>query len=280
MNKQTMTAAVFHQPDDIRIESVPIPAIADDEMLLTVRAAAICGTDVRIIKGKKTRGVRLNSILGHEMSGELVQVGAAVRGYKTGERVIVAPVIACGTCYYCRHDLPNVCANRTAFGYEYDGGFARYMRIPAAAIAAGNVIPLPESISFEEGCVVEPFACCVRSHRRMSQAPDEKVLIVGAGPIGLMHMKLLQIEGAGRIIVSDPNPDRRACAAQMGAQRVLDPLSMALQDVINEETDGIGVDKVILASSLPRIVPELMRYLRKDGQLCLFAGLGEKVDQF
>ena len=280
MSNKKMTAAVFHQPEDIRIETVLIPEITENEMLLAVRAAAICGTDVRIIKGRKTRGVRPQSIIGHEISGELVQVGTKVKGFKRGDRVIVAPVIACGQCYYCKNGMPNVCLNRTAFGYEYDGGFAQYMRIPARAIAAGNVIHLPPSISFEEGCVIEPLSCCVRSHRIMSQQPAEKVLIVGAGPIGLMHLKLLRLAGAGRIMVSEPNQQRRAFAQKMGADRVIDPLAANLMDLINEETEGLGVDKVILASSLPHIVPELMRTLRKGGQLCLFAGLGERVDQF
>ena len=280
MQNELMTAAVFHQPENIVIGKVPVPQLSKDEVLVSVRAAAICGTDIRIYLGKKTKGVRLPSILGHEISGEIVETGTSIQGYKAGDRVIIAPVIACGQCYYCKHGLSNVCTNRTAFGYEYDGGFAEYIKLPYQAIQAGNLIHLPENISYEEGCIIEPLSCCIRSHRKMPIDIDEKVLVVGAGPIGLMHVKLLKRIGVNLIVVSEPNTERRILAQETGADIVVNPLETDLENMIKKETNGLGIDKIIVATSVPKVIHELMHCLRKGGQICLFAGMGAKVEQF
>lgn len=268
-----MLAAVFEGVEKVALRQVPVPAIRANELLLRVKAATICGTDLKIVAGKKTKGVRIPSILGHEIAGEIVDRGANVDAWKCDASVTVAPVIACGNCIYCCNDLGNLCANRSALGYEFDGGFAEYLRVPAAAIKAGNVFALPTGLSCESAALSEPLSCCVNGQENMGGVqPGDTLLIVGAGPIGIMHLRLAKAVEGTRVIVSEPMPARRRLATGNGADLVHDPGDADLYERIMDETAGVGVDKVILAVGLTTIVNDLLRLVRKDGAINLFAG--------
>ncbi|MDE2855178.1 MAG: zinc-dependent dehydrogenase [Chloroflexota bacterium] len=268
-----MRAAVFAGVGDISIRDAPIPALDAGDLLLRVRAATICGTDLRICAGLKTRGVRAPSILGHEFAGDIAAVGAGLSGWRVGQAVTAAPVIACGACYYCQADLGNLCANRTALGYEYDGAFAQYIRLPAAALRAGNVFELPETVSCEAAALAEPLSCCLNGQQNLGGIqPGDRVLIIGAGPIGVMHLQLAKAAPGTRVIVSDPSDHRRKLAGQNGADLAINPLVDDLGAAVLDLTAGIGVDKVIMAVGVPEILPELIRLTRKNGALNLFAG--------
>ena len=250
-----------------------MPALVPDDMLIRVRAATICGTDLRIHAGLKTRGVRIPSILGHEFAGDITAVGAGVCGWRAGQAVTVAPVIACGQCAYCKADLGNLCENRSALAYEYDGAFAQYIRVPGAAIRAGNVFALPKGVSYIAAAVAEPLSCCINGIENMGgiQAGDT-VLIVGGGAIGMMHLQLAKATPETRVIVSEPSAARRRHALSNGADSVINPLETELRAAIMTETGGFGVDKVIVAVGLPQIVPELIGLTRSNGAINLFAG--------
>ncbi len=267
-----MRAAVFAGVGDISLRQAPLPALGRDDMLVRVRAATICGTDLRIYAGLKTRGVRAPSILGHEFAGDIELVGAGVSGWRVGQAVTVAPVIACGLCAYCESNLDNLCANRRALAYEYDGAFAQYIRIPAAAIRAGNVFALPIGVSYAAAAIAEPLSCCINGIENMGgiQAGDT-VLIVGGGAIGMMHLQLAKA-AAARVIVSEPSAARRQHALANGADAVINPLETDVYRAIMAETAGIGVDKAIMAVGAPEIVPELIGLTRSNGAINLFAG--------
>ena len=272
-----MRAVVLEGPNQFVVKEVAKPTINQDEMLLKMERAAICGTDIRILEGKKTKDVRYPSIIGHEMSGTIVEVGENVEGFKVGDRVAVANVIPCGCCPMCRRGMENVCMNRKAIGYEFDGGFAEYVRLPEIAIKSGNIVKIPEHVSFAEGAIIEPLSCCLRGQRNVNLKFNDNVLIVGAGPIGLMHVLLAKAAGARRVIVSELNAYRRQKALDCGADIVLDPNTDDLAAVVAQETGGIGMDIIIMAIGVPALVTPTLKLARKGGTVSLFAGFAKGV---
>ncbi|OXS74202.1 zinc-dependent dehydrogenase [Domibacillus enclensis] len=272
-----MKAAVFYGPNNIKLEEIETPTINEDEILLKVNTSAVCGTDVRIFEGKKTKGIRTPSVIGHELVGTIEKIGHEIKDFKTGDRVGVMPVIPCRKCHYCMNDMENVCQNRTAIGYEFDGGFAEYVRIPKAAIESGNLVKIPDHVSFEEAVVTEPLACCLNGQRKASVKLGDVVVIVGGGPIGLMHVQLSKIAGARKVILSEPIDHRRERAIEAGATMTVDPVNEDLQEIVLQETDGLGADVVILAIGVPNIVNSSAKLLKKGGTLNLFAGFTNGV---
>ena len=267
-----MKAAVLQAPNVLRLTEMAIPEAAPGELVLRVRAATVCGTDLRILSGRKTKGVRFPSVIGHEFAGDVVQAGAGVTQFKVGDRVCMDPVIPCRACAYCKSGRENVCVNRQAMGYEFDGAFAEYIRIPAIALASGNVFHLPEGMDFEAAALAEPLACCINGQRNAQVAMGDSVVILGAGPIGLMHAALARAAGARQVIVSEPNAARREAAAQRGVDHVCDPSAGPIGDVIRSRTDGLGADVVILAIGVPQVVNEALTLVRRGGRVNLFAG--------
>lgn len=252
------------------------PRIKNNEVCLKVKAAAICGTDLRIYKGEKTRGIRKPSIIGHEFSGEVVEIGSEIKNIKIGDRLGINPVISCGKCYCCLNGLENICINRKAIGYEFDGAFAEYIRIPAIAIKSGNVFKLPDGISFLEAALLEPLSCCINGQNKCKLKKNMDVLVVGAGPIGLIHLQLTKIAGA-RVFVSEPNDKRRKIAESLGADILIDPQKEDLYKIVLANTNNQGVDAVIMAIGLNQMVNDLLDLIKKGGVFNLFAGFQKKV---
>ena len=269
-----MKAVVLAGPNQFETKFIEKPVIDADEILLKMKKAAICGTDIRILEGKKTKDVRYPSVIGHEMSGIIEELGANVLGYEVGDRIAIANVIPCGNCSSCLSGRENACLNRTAIGYQYDGGFAEYVKIPKTCIQAGNVVKIPESVSFTAGALIEPLACCIRGLKNVGTGFNDTVLVVGAGPIGLMHIQLSKISGASKVIVSEPNAFRRQKAEVLGADVIVNPISENLEEIIMKETNGLGVDRIILAIGVPSVVNSTIKLCKKGGTVCMFAGFG------
>jgi len=265
-------AGVLNRVDELVYVELDTPVIDDSELLVKVQAASICGTDLRIYHGKKTKGIRYPSVIGHEFAGEVVQTGSSVVGFAVGDHVCVDPVLPCGGCFYCLNGMENVCQNRVAIGYEYDGCFAEFVRIPAKFITQGNMQKLPKDMTFTAGALAEPLSCVINGQRKLNITIGDTVVIMGAGPIGIMHMMVAKASGASTVIVSEPNAMRRKSVAEFGADVTVDPISESLQAVVEAHTNGLGADVVILAIGNPRIVNDALSIARKGGRISLFAG--------
>ncbi len=280
-----MKAVVLHgpdgYPDNYEVTEIEKPVCGEAEILLRMKAAALCGTDKRIFTGAKTKGVRPDSVVGHEFCGIIEEVGSRVKGYAPGEKVAVANVIPCGHCSACLSGRENACLQRKAIGYEFNGGFEEYILIPQICIESGNVVKLPEHVSFAAGALIEPLACCIRGLRNTGTTFGDTVLIVGAGPIGLMHLQLSLAAGAKRVIVSEPDASKRALASKLGACRAVDPASEDLTKAVLEETAGEGADRAVMAIGVNALVDEVFRLTKRGGTVCLFAGFPKgKMSEF
>jgi len=266
-----MRAGVYRGKGQVVVESVPIPEIGEGELLFRVAACGICGTDIKKIHHGF---VPPPQILGHELAGTVVKVGAGVSKFKPGDRVVSFHHIPCGACFYCERKLFSQCAGykKTGLTAGFDpngGGFAEYVRAMPWIVERG-MIALPADVSFEEATFVEPVNTCLKAVRKARIAPGEQVLVIGQGPIGMLLMILAKYEGA-EVYASDPMPGRRAASLQFGAKEVFDPSVGNLQHEIRRRTGGRGADAVLLAVPNPSLVPEALALARPGGRVLLFA---------
>jgi L-iditol 2-dehydrogenase len=269
-----MWAAVYHGPRDLRVEEVPVPKIGTGEILLKVDSASVCGTDLRIYHGghrKFPPGTQ--RIPGHEVVGTIAEIGPGISGYTVGQRIFAAPNMGCGHCRQCITGNNNRCADYQAFGVTLNGGFAEYMHIPAQAMQQGNLMPVNPGIDPAEAALIEPFACVLRGQDALQIRPGDVVLIMGAGPIGIMHAKLARLSGAVRILVSDPNPARARQAEQLGADRGINPAVEDLSGLIEQETGGQGADVIIVAAPSHAAQESAVDLAAIGGRINFFGGL-------
>ena len=255
--------------DDLRTVELPLPTIGAGEALVRVRAALICGTDVRMFKnGAKV----LPLTLGHELAGEIEEVGRDVRAYKAGMRVAVAPNYGCGVCDQCVAGQTQNCPDLRALGIHDDGGFAEYVRVPALAVAQGNISPIDEALGFAEAAIAEPLSCVYNSFERAHFKPGESVIVLGAGPVGLLHAKLYKLAGAGLVMMSDVNADRLAACVADEPSFVAVPSEGAKERVM-ELTGGAGADLVITAASVAAVQQLSFDLVALNGRVIFFGGL-------
>jgi L-iditol 2-dehydrogenase len=274
LDREQMLAAVYHGPNDLRVEEVAIPKIGAGEILVKVLSASICGTDLRIFHGNhrmyQPGTVR---IPGHEVVGTIAEVGSGIHNYSIGQWVFCAPNTGCGHCDQCVTGNSNLCKHYDAIGVTSDGGFAEFVRIPANSVHQGNVIPVSEAVDPAVAALMEPFACVLRGQNAVHIKPGEVVLVIGAGPIGVMHTKLAKARGAGCVIVSEPIPDRAAQVLRMGADRVVNPASEDLQSVLKEESRGRGADVIIVAAPVHAAQENSLELAAIGGRINFFGGL-------
>ena len=271
-----MLAAVFDGPGALEVREVETPAAGPGEVLVKVGANTVCGTDLRVLRGEKTTGISPPAIIGHEVAGHVAEVGEEVGGFEVGVPVVITPMIPCLRCFYCRRGMENVCENVKAVGYQIPGGFGEYMKAPAEAIAAGCLFAARGDLPPEQLALVEPLSACVYGQHRSPVGIGDVVLILGAGPIGLFHLQLALLAGAGTVIVSQRSEARRSMASEFGAHVVVDPTSEDLSEVVAEHTGGRGADVVIVCIGVPQLVGDALRLARKGGRVNLFAGLAGK----
>lgn len=269
----TMKAAQLYGKEDLRIVDITKPQISADEVLLKIKASAICGTDVRMLKnGHKAASESTPLTLGHEIAGEIAEVGANIKAYKPGDRVAVAPNLGCGVCDLCVSGNTHMCRDSEALGVTIPGAFAEYMVIPAEAVRQGNICIIGDNTSFEEAALAEPFSCVYNAFELYGVNPGDSVVIIGAGPIGLMHAKLAKMAGAGKVIINDLNTDRLAeCKA-------LDPWYITMdgnnfEENLMKETGGRGADVVITACPAAAAQQAALRIAAIFGRINFFGGL-------
>ncbi len=267
-----MKAIYYHSPGRITVEDVEKPRMEAGGLLLKVKAAAICGTDLRIYKNghfKIKAGEK--RVLGHEVAGEIVGSGASA--YPVGVRVAIAPNIGCGVCPMCIAGQNQLCPDYEAFGISLDGGFQEYMSVPESAVARGNVAILPQAMSYAEAVLAEPLSCTYNAYESVNTRPGDTVLIIGAGPIGSCHVMLQRLAGAGKIIVADILENRLAEIKKFGADITVNSADTDLVEAVKKHTHGRGADVVITANSVPELQALALELAAARGRINLFGGM-------
>lgn len=272
-----MKALRFYGVKDVRLDEVPVPSIGADEVLVRVAACAICGTDLRTLRYGHTR-IKEPRIIGHEFSGIIVEVGSGVKDFRVGERVMVVPGIACGSCYYCRHGWENLCQHRKIIGFDLDGGFAEYVRIPAEAVEQGNIKKLPEDFSLEAGCLIEPFTAVYNAQELVHIKLGDTVGVIGAGPVGIMHFLQAKARGAGLVGIIEVLDERLQKAKGFGPDFVVNSRNTDVMAYIKELTNGLGLDVVIVACSSAEAQRQALELVRPGGKVSFFAGLPHSMN--
>lgn len=259
-----MLAAVYYNNRDVRIEEVPTPEIAEDEMLLKVMASGICGSDVT----EWYRVPKAPRVLGHEATGVIEKIGSKVTKHKVGDRVFVSHHVPCNKCRYCLKGHHTACETLHTTNY-YPGGFAQYIRVPRINVESG-VYKLPADMSFEEGTFIEPLACVVRGQRLAAVQEDDALLIIGSGVSGILHAQLAKRKGLKRVMVADVNPYRLELAKKFGADYAVDAKE-DLPQKIREINDGRLADKVVVCTGATQAALTSLNCVDKGGTILFFA---------
>jgi L-iditol 2-dehydrogenase len=256
-----MKVARFHAPGDIRVEEAPEPVAGPGELKIRVRNCSTCGTDAKIFKFGHHH-IRPPRVMGHEIAGEVTG---------TGERVQVIAAIPCGTCEECRRGHLTVCANQESMGYHYDGGFAEYLVVPAKVLAVNGVNAIPDGVGYAEASVAEPLACVLNGQSLARVGAGDDVVVMGAGPIGCLHVRLARARGAGRVFLVDVNADRLAMAADL--VRPDEVIDADAAGRVLKLTGGRGADVVITAAASGAAQEDALRMVARQGRISFFGGL-------
>jgi L-iditol 2-dehydrogenase len=269
----TMKVLRFYAPEDVRIEDAPEPECGPDEVKLRVRNCSTCGTDVKIFHNGH-QNLSPPRIIGHEIAGEVVEVGADVSGWSVGDRAQVIAAVPCGECYECRKGWMAVCENQTSIGYQYDGGFAEYMIVPRQVLKVDGLNRIPDNIGFDEASAAEPFACAINAQELIQVGDGDTVVVFGAGPIGCIHIRLARANGASRVFLIDVNAERLKMSADaVKPDEVINGSEVDVVERVKELTDGRGADVVITATAANVAQEQAIRMAARRGRISFFGGL-------
>jgi len=262
---------MYYNNKDIRIEDIPKPKIGPDELLVKVMACGICGSDVmewyRIKKAPR--------VLGHEMTGEIVEVGDNVKNFKIGDRVFVSHHVPCNECRYCLDGRYTICETLHKTNFD-PGGFSEFVRVPKINVELGTFL-LPDEISFENGTFIESLGCIIRGQRRVDIKSDHTILVLGSGISGLLHIQLARANGAKRIIATDINEYRMSAAKKFGVDEVIN----ATEDLparVREVNDGRLADHVIVCTGAIPAIKQALKSVDGGGTILYFAPTDPGVD--
>ena len=270
-----MLALRFYAPEDLRLEDVPEPTCGTDEVKIRVKNCSTCGTDVKIRKNGH-QNLAPPRIIGHEIAGEVVEVGSSVAGdWKPGDRVQVIAAVPCGKCHECRKGWMAVCQNQTSVGYQYDGGFAEYMIVPREVLAVDGMNRIPDGVGFAEASAAEPFACAINAQEQLGIEPGDDVVIFGAGPIGCLHVRIARgVHRAGRIILVDINSERLKMSADaVQPDVVINASEVNIVEEILKLTGGRGADVIITATPANITQEQAVSMAARNGRISFFGGL-------
>ncbi|TWU39773.1 alcohol dehydrogenase catalytic domain-containing protein [Novipirellula artificiosorum] len=267
-----MKAIVYHGPEDIRVEELSKPSCGNDELLVKVDACAVCGTDLKTFKHGNPR-IKPPMTMGHELTGLVEEVGAAAAGgFAVADRIVMATSISCGDCNYCKRGWPNLCANLAPMGFSYPGGMAEYVIIPGRALQNGHVVKTP-SMEADHAALAEPVSCGVNSLSQTDLQKGDTVLVLGAGPLGIINACVARSLGAEKIILSEISDARLTQAKQFGFDVLINPSKEDLSECVKTHTDGLGADVAIVAAPAAKPQEDAMHLVRKRGSVVLFASL-------
>lgn len=269
-----MLAYEYQSDGSMRIVERDRPTAGEGELVIDVAAAGICGTDLKIARGEHrfypTGTVR---VPGHETVGIVAENRSGQDRFAPGTPVAAAPNIACGRCRPCHRGLGNLCENYESVGLTFDGGFAEQLLIPAAAVANGNVMVIPDGLDLSIASLTEPIAAVVRGLRPLAITPEDTMLICGAGPIGLIALLVAKHRGVSQVIVSQTSPHRRSIAERLGADHTVNPRERDLAEQVRELTDGAGADAIMVATPVGQVFSDALRSAAKGARINFFAGL-------
>lgn len=225
-----MKSAVFYGKHDMRVEDSAMPKVGAEDVLIQVKACGICGTDVHIYEGDKGAAeVNPPTILGHEFSGVVAEIGANVTGVKVGDRVCIDPNCYCGKCDFCRNGIAHYCTDMIGYGTTVNGGFAEY-----CSVNQRQVYKLGDNTTFEQGAMTEPVACCLHGMDMCNIQPGSSVVVIGGGMIGLLMLQLARLAGAARTALLEPVESKREVAKKLGADICIDPIHEDVKAVLAE----------------------------------------------
>jgi L-iditol 2-dehydrogenase len=258
-----MKVAVYYRNDDIRIEERPVPPVSDGEILVKMRASGICGTDV--IEWYRIK--KAPSVLGHEMTGEIAEIGDKIEGFKKADRVFVSHHVPCYKCRHCIQGNYTACELLHAGNY-YPGGFSEFIRVPGENVRYGTFV-LPGGLTFEDGAMIEPLACAIAGQNQLGLKEGQTVLIIGAGVSGILHIQLSKMKGA-KVIALDINEYRLKKATEFGADHVLDAAGYCAED-LKGLNDGRTADAVIVCSAAKQATDTTLLSIDRKGRILFFA---------
>jgi L-iditol 2-dehydrogenase len=261
-----MKSAVFFGKRDIRVVERDIPALGDEEVLIKVMACGVCGSDLHIYEGDQGSTETVPPLVqGHEFSGIITAIGDAVKNCKVGDRVCIDPADNCGECFYCASGMMSHCDHMRAIGTNVDGGFSQYCKVKSRLIHH-----LEDNVSYIEGAMAEPLACCINGIDRSGIIPGDSVVIYGGGMIGLLMLQLAKLKGAGKVALIEPVKERRSMALKLGADVVINPLEQKVKDTLHEHK-MLHVKTVIECCGLKSTSEEAIEIVDKQGTVILFA---------
>jgi L-iditol 2-dehydrogenase len=263
----------YHAPGDVRVEDAEVPSAGPGELLLRVRNCSTCGTDVKIFRFGHHH-IRPPRTMGHEIAGEISEIGDGVSGFEVADRVQVIAAIPDGTCEVCRKGWMTVCPNQESMGYHYDGGFAEFMVVPAKVLAVDGVNRIPDGVSYAEASVAEPLACVLNGQELANVHDGDVVVVVGAGPIGCLHVRTARARGAAQVYLIDINRARlEASAAHVQPDEWISGEDNDVVDAVAKLTDGRGADVVITAAAAAAAQEQAIAMAARRGRISLFGGL-------
>lgn len=262
-----MKGSVCYKQNDLRTEDLPIPEISDNEVLIKMLACGLCGTDIQKIRGDS---VNKPTVLGHEVVGEIVKKGKNVSKFEIGDRVITAIHVPCFTCHYCNKGHYTICEQFRTNNID-PGGFAEFIRIPKLHL---NHLThkVSNNVTDEEATLIEPIACCLHGLKQADIRPNDSVLIMGAGTIGILHAQLAKIKGANKVIVSDMSEFKLQKALKVGCDYTINIKEKNIIDEVNKITDGQGVDVIVIAAGVSSLVADAVNMVRRAGKIIVFSG--------
>ncbi len=267
-----MKVARLYAPGDLRVEDLPAPEAGPRDLVIRVRTCSTCGTDAKIYRFGHHH-ISLPRVLGHEVAGEITEVGSEVGDWSEGDRVQIIAAIPDGVCYFCRRDQHTVCEDLESIGYQYDGGFAELMRVPAKVLSVDGVNRVPDHVPFEQASLTEPLACVLNGQELARVGDGDVVVILGAGPIGCLHVRLARARGAKTVVLVDVNQARLDLAARAEPDAVIDSTKDDPIDAVRKMTDGRGADVVITATGVGVAQEQALEMTAPRGRISLFGGL-------
>jgi L-iditol 2-dehydrogenase len=267
-----MNVARLYAPGDLRVEEADVPGPGPGEITIRVRTCAMCGTDAKIFHHGH-HNISLPRVLGHEIAGEVAEVGQAVDGWTRGDRVQVIAAIPCGACLYCRRGQDTVCENLESMGYQYDGAFAEYMRVPKKVLDRDGVNRIPGHVPYEAAALTEPLACVLNGQEIAGVGEGDEVVVLGAGPIGCLHVRLARARGARSVTLIDVNQLRLDQAARSDPDAMINGSEEDAVETVRKLTDGRGADVVITATGAGAAQEQALEMAARRGRISLFGGL-------